>query len=224
MMERFYIHAHCQSVDEISTVGSPEKFDIPEKLANQLKIDFGKVIPHAEEMPDHQVIYVNDHHEEMNFITRGMLNEVITDWGDKLFKVIKTHLVDEMRLKEQEYHYSLAGGTAELPNILYSLQSQLPMVATIYRPTMLGVRDSKFSSLVGAAIFAHELTLLLGSNSNTQSLEFDTGLEKMLAKNARTKDIHISSRKYTVTFFNAKEDGKHSIIKRYDCWNIKAKQ
>ena len=155
-----------------------EKFNIPENIADQLKVDYGRVIPHAEAMPDNQVIYVDDSNEGMKFITRGMLNEVITDRSDKLFKIIKIHIVDEMKLREQEYHYSLAGGTAELPNILYSLQSQLPMVATIHRPTMLGVRNSKFSGLVGSAIFTHELTLLLGSNSNTQSLEFNVEAEK----------------------------------------------
>ena len=121
-----------------------EKFNIPEKIADQLKVAYGKVIPHAEVINDHQIIHVEDTNEEMRFITRGMLNEIITDWGDKLFKVIKVHIVDEMRLREQEYHYSLAGGTAELPNILYSLQSQLPMVATIHRPTMLGVGMPSF--------------------------------------------------------------------------------
>jgi len=154
-----------------------EKFNIPEKIADQLKVAYGKVIPHAEVINDHQIIHVEDTNEEMRFITRGMLNEIITDWGDKLFKVIKVHIVDEMRLREQEYHYSLAGGTAELPNILYSLQSQLPMVATIHRPTMLGVRDAKFSGLVGVAIFAHEMTLLLGSNPNAQRLEFNVEIE-----------------------------------------------
>jgi len=164
-----------------------EKFNIPEAVADQLKVDYGRVIPHAEAMPDNQVIYVDDSNEGMKFITRGMLNEVITDRSDKLFKIIKIHIVDEMKLREQEYHYSLAGGTAELPNVLYSLQSQLPMVATIYRPTMLGVRNSKFSGLVGSAIFTHELTLLLGSNSNTQSLEFNVEAEKSSAGDTPNK-------------------------------------
>ena len=155
------------------TRGISETFNIPETLADQLKVDYGKLIPHAEKIKDQQIIHVEDTNDEMKFITRGMLNEVITDRTDKLFKTIKAHIVDEMRLREQEYHYSLAGGTAELPNILYSLQSQLPMVATIYRPTMLGVRDAKFSGLVGVAIFAHEMTLLLGTNPNTQRLEFN---------------------------------------------------
>ena len=155
------------------TRGISETFNILETVADQLKVDYGKVIPHAEKTKDQQIIHVEDTNDEMKFITRGMLNEVITDRGDKLFKIIKAHIVDEMRLREQEYHYSLAGGTAELPNILYSLQSQLPMVATIHRPTMLGVRDAKFSGLVGVAIFAHEMTLLLGTNPNTQRLEFN---------------------------------------------------
>ena len=169
------------------TRGISEHFNIAEHIADQLKTRYGRVIPHAEAVPDIQVIYVGDSNEETKFLTRGMLNEVITDWSSKLFKVIRLHIVDEMRLKEHEYHYSLAGGTAELPNILYSLQSQLPMAASIQRPTMLGVRNSKFSSLVGTAIFTHELTLLLGPNSNKQSLEFNVGVEKIPVARARTK-------------------------------------
>ena len=162
-----------------------ERFSISEKIANQLKCDYGKVISHAEATPDNQVIYVDDSHEEMRFITRGMLNEVITDFSDRVFKIIRNYIVDEMRMREQEYHYSLAGGMAELPNILYSLQGQLPMAATVYRPTMLGVRNSKFSNLIGIAVFAHEMTLLLGLN--TQRLKFDVGAEKVSAIKARSK-------------------------------------
>ena len=166
------------------TRGISEKFSISEITADQLKVNYGRVIPHAEAQPDNQVIYVDDSSEGMKFITRGMLNEVITDRSHKLFKIIKIHIVDEMKLREQDYHYSIAGGTAELPNILYSLQSQLPMVATIHRPTMLGVRSSKFSGLVGSAIFTHELTLLLGSISTTQNLEFSVEADKTSATDA----------------------------------------
>lgn len=155
-----------------------EAFNIPEEIADQLKVDYGKIVSPSEATSHSQVVYVDDTDEEMKFVTRGMLNEVITEWVDQLFKVIKTHIVDEMRLREQEYHYVVAGGTAELPNILYALQNQLPMVATLHRPTMLGVRDAKFSALVGAAIFAHELTLLVGAKSRPQPLTFDVEAEK----------------------------------------------
>ena len=169
--------------------GISERFNISEKIADHLKVNYGRIIPHAEATPDNQVIYVDDSNEEMKFITRGMINEVITDKCDKLFKIIKIHIVDEMKLREQEYHYSLTGGMAELPNILYSLQSHLPMVATIQRPSMLGVRSTKFSGLVGSAIFTHELTLLLGSNSNTQTLEFNVEAEKIPVVDAPKKRV-----------------------------------
>ena len=176
------LHARSLSIGGRDiTRGISEKFNISEKVADHLKVSYGRVIPHAEASPDNQVIYVDDSNGEMKFITRGMLNEVITDLSGKLFKIIKIHIVDEMKLREHEYHYSLAGGMAEMPNILYSLQSQLSMNATIYRPTMLGVRNSKFSGLVGGAIFTHELTLLLGSNSSAQSLEFNVEAEKIPA-------------------------------------------
>ena len=145
-----------------------EKFKISEEVARELKINYGKILIREADLMDNQIIHIDETQEEIKFITRGMLNEVITEETVKLFSMIKNHIVEDLRLKEEEYHYSLAGGVAELPDIIYALQTkfvkqnQLPMPATIYRPTMLGVRDSKFSSLVGVSIFIHELNLLYG--------------------------------------------------------------
>lgn len=156
-----------------------EKFNISEELADELKVLYGKYNPHGKALPDYQIIHVYDTDEEveeeeaeMKFITRGDLNDVITDWCDQFFKIIGLHISDELQLPEQEYNYSLSGGTAELPNILYSLQEQLPLSATICQPSMLGVRDAKYSCLVGVTIYAHELALLLGSNANKRNLKF----------------------------------------------------
>ena len=171
-----------------------ERFDIPEKTAQQLKCDYGEVTPHAKVTLDNQVIYVenNTENKEMMFITRGMLNEIVTDCSERLFQTIKDYIVDEMRLKEQEYHYSLAGGMANLPNVASSLQNQLLAVATIYQPTMIGARDSKFSSLIGVGIFAHETALLLGQN--LQKLKFETGERKFLTKTAPEKQVTPSAK------------------------------
>ena len=155
-----------------------EKFKISEELAGELKINYGKILIREADLVDNQVIHIDDAQEAVKFITRGMLNEVVTEETIKLFRAIKDHIVEDLRLKEEEYHYSLAGGMAELPNIIYALQNQfatqnqLPMPASIYRPTMLGVRDSKFTSLVGVAIFIHELNLLLGSPTLEKDLVF----------------------------------------------------
>lgn len=140
-----------------------EKFKISLELAQELKINYGKIPIREADLTDTQVIHIDEAQEKVVFITSGMLNEVIIEQTIKLFRMVKSHIVDDLRLKEEEYHYSLAGGIAELPNIIHALQNQLPMPATIYRPTMLGVRHSKFSSLVGATIFIHELNFLLGS-------------------------------------------------------------
>lgn len=155
-----------------------EKFKISEKVADELKINYGKILIHEADAINSQVIYVDDTGEEVNFITRGMMNEVVTDWTIKLFSAIKDHIVTDLRLKEEEYHYALAGGMAELPNIIYALQNQLPMPATIERPIMLGVRDSKFSVLVGSAIFAHELKLLLGREIEEEPVALEVPIEE----------------------------------------------
>jgi len=150
-----------------------EKFKISEKVADELKVKYGKILIHEADVMDNQVIYIDHTQKEMNYITRGMINSIITDWTVKLFAAVRDHITGNLRLKEEEYHYSLAGGMAELPNIIYALKtvfaSQKNLV--LQRPTMLGVRDSKFFGLVGVAIFAHELNLLLGSKVEEKSVE-----------------------------------------------------
>lgn len=166
-----------------------DQFNISEELASRLKIRYGQINAHTFEEPSQQVIYIDEQASEMKFITRAMLNAVITEVVDGIFKNIRQHIVDELRLREQEYHYSLSGGVAELPNILTSLQNQLPMAASIFRPSMLGIRNTKFSSIIGTAILAHELTLLLGTNPNAQKFEFETPneVEKVVTPRFKTK-------------------------------------
>ena len=149
-----------------------ERFNISEQLADELKINYGKVILDESEALDAQVIYIDNSTETGSYITRGMLNDVITEQTVELFKRVKDHIVNDLRLREQEYHYVLTGGTAELPNILHALKSQLPMIATIYRPSMLGIRNSKFSSIVSVGIFGHELNLLLDLKNEEQDPDF----------------------------------------------------
>ena len=151
-----------------------ERFNISEAIADKLKVNYGQYNPHGKALSDYQVIDVDDRAEEMRFVTRGEFNDLITDWCDQLFKIIRVHIVDELKLDEREYNYSLAGGTAQLPNILYSLQEQISMNAILCIPSMLGTRNTKYAGIVGVNIFAHELTLLLGSNGNKRALSFDT--------------------------------------------------
>jgi len=147
------------------TCAIAEKFNISEARANELKVSYGKVLIDTTEKGDHQVIYFDDSQEDVVFITRGMLNKVVTEWTFKLFETVTDHIVEDLRLREKDYHYRLTGGMAELPHILHALQHQLPVPVSLYRPSMLGVRDTKFSSLVCVAIFAHELNLLLDASS-----------------------------------------------------------
>jgi len=154
-----------------------ERFNISEKIADHLKVNYGRYNPHGKALSDYQVIHVDDRAEEMRFVTRGEFNDVITDWCDQLFKIIRVHIADELKFDEREYNYSLAGGTAQLPNILYALQEQIAMNAILCVPPMLGIRDTKYAGIVGVNIFAHELALLLGSNASKREMSFDTGIE-----------------------------------------------
>lgn len=179
------IHANALSIGGSHlTRGIMDAFGITAELATELKNRYGKVISHTGEVTDHQVIHIDETKEL--FITRGMLNEVITVCADQLFQVVRGHIVDELRLREQEYQYTLTGGSAELPNLIVALQNQLPMVATVHRPSMLGVRDAKFATLVGVTIFAHEITLLLDTKAGIQTMDFSAntpvGEKKLTSK------------------------------------------
>lgn len=149
-----------------------DEFGITIEIANQLKVDFGQVLGATGAISStEKVIYIDDD-KEMKFITSGMLNALIASQCDQIFKKIKNHVVDTMRIRAQEYHYSLSGGTAELPNIMHIFRQNFPEVETsLYRPSMLGIRNTKYSQLVGAAIFAHELALLVGSKN--YNIEFN---------------------------------------------------
>jgi cell division protein FtsA len=148
-----------------------EEFGITTEIANQLKMDFGRANDATKAVSTEKVIYIDDD-KETKFITRGMLNAIITNQCDRIFKIIKSYVIDTMRIREQEYHYSLSGGTAELPNIMHILRQNFSSVETsLYRPSMLGIRNTKYSQLVGTAIFAHELALLVGSKN--YNIEFD---------------------------------------------------
>ena len=154
-----------------------EKFNITDEIADQLKVKYGQYDPHGRVASEKQIIYVDERFEELRFITRGEFNDVITDWCDQLFKIIRFHLTEELKIDESKYNYSLAGGMAQLPNILYSMQEQLSMNSILCVPPMIGVRNAKYAPLVGVNIFAHELALLLGTNANKRDLNFETNVE-----------------------------------------------
>lgn len=156
-------HAHAISIGGRDiTRGIANEFGLTMEIADQLKMDFGRAFDDTEVGLAEKVIYIDDD----KFITRGMLNAIITSECHQIFKTIKSYVVDKMRIRELEYYYSLSGGTAQLPNIMNILKSNFPTVeGSINRPTMLGIRNAKYAQLVGAAIFAHELALLVGSKN-----------------------------------------------------------
>lgn len=167
------IHAHSLPMGGRDiTRAIADEFGISETVANELKVDFGQVVLNEEQSKlSDKVIYMEDI-KRKTFITRGMLNQVITVACDRIFKEIKQYVVDTLRIREQEYHYSLSGATAEFPNMLPLLQQNFPTVeVSIYKPSMLGVRSAKYAQIVGAAIFAHEFALLVGSKS--YNIKFD---------------------------------------------------
>jgi len=149
-----------------------EKFGISTSLANGLKEQFGKYLLVDDMTHDSQVIHFDESNELNPFITRSMLNEEITKSTNEVMDIIKTFITEEVRLKESEYHFILAGGTAELPNIGQAVVEKFQKKPTIKRPSMLGVRNSKFTNLIGTAILAHELALLVGNNEFDKKITF----------------------------------------------------
>jgi len=173
------IHSHTLPIGGHNvTCAIVEELQIPYDTANKLKVDFGSVINESESTDDQQVIYIDDSKEELRYITRQMLNTTITGQYDQIFKWIKAHVVDGLRLREEEYHYSLSGGASQLTNVLISLYAHLPYAATVYKPTMLGARCEKYTPIVGSTIFTHELSLLIGSKKDSIELDFNQNSSK----------------------------------------------
>jgi len=167
------IHSHGFTMGGHNvTCAIAEELQLSYDIAEKLKIDFGAVISDSESTDERQVVYIDDSKEELRYITRHMLNTIITGQYDQIFKLIKNHVADGIRLREEEYHYSLSGGASQLPNILNSLYTHLPYGATVYKPSMLGARCGKYAPIVGSTIFAHELSLLIGSKKDSLELDF----------------------------------------------------
>ena len=175
-------HAHSLSMGGRDiTRAIADEFGITMEIADRLKIDFGYVGEDAE-IESEKVIYIYEDKETV-FITRGMLNAVITNQCDQIFKTIRSYIVDTMRIREQEYHYSLSGGTAELSNMMYIFRKNFPSIeSSLYRPSMLGIRNAKYTQLVGAAIFAHELALLVGSKGYNIGFDNPTPQDRRIAE------------------------------------------
>ena len=148
-----------------------DAFSIDEDIADRLKIDFGKV-DHDIDSVDEQVVYVADSKNNLNYITRRMLCAVVTEQCDIIFQVVRNHLNERAYGVKDEIHYALSGGTAEMSGIMEMFNRYLGDDYSLHRPSMLGIRDAKWCNLAGMAIFAHEISLLIGQKKSSIDMEF----------------------------------------------------
>ena len=172
-----------------------EVFNIEENVADELKINFGRFNSQPNEQTDEQIIYIQDVENETVRMTRKMLDQIMHQQCHHLFKVIKNHLVERLRLKEDEYHFILTGGGAAIPSLIDAATLYLGSQVKIESPTMLGVRHPKYNQVVAMAVFAHELTLLIGAKKTQLQFETSNAVEKTQMKQEAVveaqNDVHV---------------------------------
>jgi len=171
-----------------------ERFLISEELAGKLKDDFGRV-NYSEAEKDQEVIYVDEGEDRSTYMTRQALCEVVTERSEMIFKVIKDYLNESIYLQKGDFHYALTGGTSEIPGMTNVLNRHLGEHVSLHRPSMLGVRHAKYCKLVGMAIFAHEIALLIGQKKNNVDIDFYGGAEAITSENSVAKPANLKIHK-----------------------------
>ncbi len=139
-----------------------EAFKIDEQTAEMLKLNFGRIY-HESAAPE--IIYADDLDGEFVCITRQMLTDIITARYEAIFRVIKQYLVENC-YKHDQMQYVFTGGASEIDGFDLLAKTVFAQEITIFTPSMLGARQSKYVKLIGMATFIHEMSLLTGQKSN----------------------------------------------------------
>lgn len=139
-----------------------EAFKVDEQTAEMLKLNFGRIY-HESTAPE--IIYAEDLDGEFVCVTRQMLTDIITGRYEAIFKVIKQYLVENC-YKHDQMQYVFTGGASEIEGFDLLAKTIFAQEITIFTPSMLGARQSKYVKLIGMATFIHEISLLTGQKSN----------------------------------------------------------
>ncbi len=151
-----------QVTDEIA-----KAFNLDLEIAEQLKVNFGAV-----NLIDTrgEIVYTQEQDDEFICVTRQALSDIVTARYEVILKGVKQFLT-ENGLKQEAVHYVFTGGGSEVRGFNEFSRLVIGHETTSVRPSMLGVRHGQFTTLIGAATYCHELSLLTGQKPNSLDCE-----------------------------------------------------
>lgn len=185
-----------------------EALHVDEKTANRLKHHFGSLQSRANPQ---EFIYVNESETGFSCITRGMLENVLIGRYEMILKVVKQYLT-ENAIKTGNMDYVLSGGASEIGGFVEFAQQFFGANVVLQRPSMLGIRQTKYARLVGMAILAHELALLTGQKA--QIIDF---AQYANAKEAVVPDkVGRPEQEMSKTFMDHKLENSGVLVRLFD--------
>lgn len=188
-------------------------FSVDEETAEMLKVNFGQV---SLQEQSQEVIYVNEVDGEVICITRKMLNEVIIGRYEKILRAIRQHL-NEHAYKSDEIQYILTGGSSEIKDVVKPAKEILGQNVMVYRPSMLGVRHAKYVKLIGMAIFAHEISLLIDQKSNIIDLsQYEENQDDSKKFNSGNSEIDLEEQVQEKSFMDHKLESSGVLVRLFD--------
>ncbi|AMC07639.1 cell division protein FtsA [Turicibacter sp. H121] len=144
-----------------------DAFKVDEQTAEMLKLNFGRIY-HESTAPE--IIYADDLDGQFVCVTRQMLTDIITSRYEAILKVVKQYLIENC-YKHDQMQYIFTGGASEIEGFNLLAKAIFAQEVTVFTPSMLGARSTKYVKLIGMATFIHEMSLLTGQKSNI--IDFD---------------------------------------------------
>ena len=192
-----------------------EAFGIDDNVAENLKLNFAR-INHDEAKPE--IIYTAEANQGFVCITRQMIADVVTARYENILKLVKQYIT-ENGYKHDEIQYIFTGGASELEGFEVLAKFIFAQDISIFRPSMLGVRHSKFAKLVGMATFSHEMALLTGQKSNIINFEAyrePTQLDQKLHEKGTVKTTPSKQKNHEKSFVDHKLENSGVLVRLFD--------
>ena len=197
--------------DDISEVFQIEKSDAELLKVNFARLNYDDIFP--------EIIYTAEMNGEFVCITRQMLSDVVTPRYEEILKLVKQYLT-EKGYKQDEIQYLFTGGAVEVEGLDVLGKFIFAQDIHVIRPSMLGVRHSKYAKLIGMATFSHELSLLTAQKSNI--IDFDAYAQPestMLihdSQQEKQKNISVKVKNQDKSYMDHKLENSGVLVRLFD--------
>lgn len=152
-------------------------YNIDLEMAEHLKVSFGQLNYQGDLL---EIIYTEEKTDEIVCVTTKGLSDIMTSQYEGILKLVKQYLT-ENGFRHDSIHYVFTGGASEQKGLSSLARSIFGQEIEVFRPSMLGVRHTKFVSLIGMATFEHEMSLLTGQKHQSVNCEqYDTVKKEQL--------------------------------------------